>query len=182
MAWKNTSTAYGSISKWLHGVVGILVLILLVIGVSFSFLHVHGLRHFHKDVGVIVLFLVIVRILWKIINKHPRLPSSVPPWQRYSAIIVQILLLLASFVLPLSGWVMSTAAGHPPDFWGRLTLNAPGISVSRSLASAMSLVHYYTAWLISGLLIMHLFGAIKQFFIPSDNILSRMLPDGKMKH
>jgi len=81
------------------------------------------------------------------------------------------------FALPVTGWLMSSAAGIPVSFLGLFTL--PDL-VARNdrLFHFMIEVHAWLAYLLIGLLVLHIGAALEHHFIFKDETLKKMLPGG----
>jgi len=80
------------------------------------------------------------------------------------------------FAMPISGWLMSTAAGHVPTLYGTFEIPFPGIAKSKSLMEVMALTHYVISWCIIALVSIHILAALKHHFVDKDTILKRMMP------
>ncbi len=133
--------------------------------------YINGL---HKPIGVVVLLLAIFAVTWKVNNPKPGYPATMPLWEKQSAILVQSVLYLTLFAMPLSGFIMSTAAGFPPNFFG-LYQFPQLLAKNEVMAHFFFEVHQITAYLIVALVIVHVAAALKHHFINRDNILKRML-------
>jgi cytochrome b561 len=164
---------YHLFSKILHWLIALLVLTLLIVGFNLENLPSTAYT-LHKSFGLIVLALMISRVLWMRHVGRPTLPETMPIWERLFARGVQHCLYLFLIMMPIAGWIMSTASGHIPEFLGLFPLPCPGISPDKELAELMELVHGTLAWVIIGLLFFHVAGALKHHFWDKDNILKRM--------
>lgn len=167
---KNTRKSYGSIAKFFHWIVAILVLAMLTLG---YFMATPGFYSLHKLTGLLVLILVAARIIWMLINSQPEL--NINRYEKILAQSVKVLLYLAILIMPLSGWMMATAFGSAPHI-GNLRIAMPGIPLSHSLAKTLMQVHNTTAIILIVLISLHLLGALKHHFIDRNTILVRMLP------
>lgn len=176
----NTETHYGSVSKWFHWIVALLIIGMLALGTSFDFISDKPTRlvliQFHKTIGVTILFLMILRYLWRFMNPRPALPHTIPCWQRFASHVSHHLLYLTTFAMTLSGWIMSTAAGYSVNFWWIANITFPGIPKSEYLDELMGDIHLILAWVVFGLLIIHVLAAIKHHVIHKDDTLRRMMP------
>jgi len=174
---RNTSTQYGCVHKLLHWVMALGILFLVALG--FLMTNIQVLDHetvytLHKSIGITVLGLAVIRVVWKWVN--PRLlAAATVSWQRRLAWCVHGLLYLVMFVMPISGWVMSTAAQHIPNFFWVQAMPMPFISANGALAGNAANVHYYTAYVLIVLLLGHIGGAIYHHCVLRDNTLQRML-------
>ena len=65
----------------------------------------------HKSLGIAILALALFRLVWRMLNRAPALPQSMPGWERHAALINHALLYALLVVVPLSGWLHASAAG-----------------------------------------------------------------------
>ncbi len=165
--------AYNPLTKIFHWLIALLVLTLLCVGFLLEKLPDIAYT-MHKSFGLVVLALMICRILWIRHVGRPVLPASMPQWEKFFAHLVQYSLYFFLVMMPIAGWMMSTASGHTPQFFGLFPLPCPGIVADKDLAAFMKEVHNTTAWIIIVLLFFHIFGALKHHFWDKDNVLKRM--------
>lgn len=177
MKFRDSTTEYSAVSKSLHWIIALLILGMMSIGMVMGSLHPQSLRGLmymlHKSFGLLVLLFMLLRVGWRIYSPAPPLPVATPVWQRIAVASVHGLLYLTLLTMPLAGWVMSSAAGHPPQWFGLFTLALP-IAKSKAVAKTFALVHYVLAWVISGLLVLHIGGAFFHRVICMDNLGARM--------
>jgi cytochrome b561 len=170
-------TAYSFRSKILHALIAIMVLGLLFLGMFLdklpSFLQNQGYM-LHKSFGILVLILMIVRIGAILKDGRPQLPKHVKNWERKLARAVQYSFYLVLILMPLTGWIMSVADGYIPTFFELFNLDLPFIPLNKELAKSFSQYHYYLAWLIGGLVILHVLGNVKHYFIDKDKVIQTM--------
>lgn len=175
---KNTSTSYGTITKSFHWIMAILIIGVVIAGFTMTRLEPSDLKWSiygnHKAVGVILLCLIPLRILWRLISKIPKLPKTVPGWQRLAANANIFILYILMVVMPLSGFLMSTMGGRSIDMFGVFTIES--FEKNQSVSSQAHDIHMTVAWVIAGLIILHTLGALYHHFIHKDNVLKRMLP------
>lgn len=184
MSLMNTKTKYGSIAKFFHWILFSLVLLMICIGLGadyglFTNKEVkHEIVNIHKLIGILILLLVILSILWKLVNPKPRLSNH---WlTRFAASCMHFFLYITLIAMTLSGWIMSTAAGKFPDFFGIL-LPFPDIPSDQPLADLAFEAHQYLAWILIVFILIHVLAALKHYYIDKDNVLQRMLPFRKNK-
>lgn len=167
MALWNSHFAYGSVSRVLHWMVAVLLLIMLSGGFFMDAIADTALKatviNAHKLIGIAILVLMLVRLLWRLCNIQPDLKPNRPRWQRVAARWVHRLLYTLVILMPLSGWVMSTAAGRFPHL-GSWSLPLPFIVASQEVSQLFFSCHQTIAWLIIGLLVLHIAAAIKQIY------------------
>jgi cytochrome b561 len=76
----------------------------------------------HKEIGMLVMALVAVRLAWRELNPLPRLAETLPEWQKVTAVFVHLCFYALMILLPLTGWLMSSAAFIPVSFLNLFTL------------------------------------------------------------
>lgn len=133
----------------------------------------------HKSIGILILTLTLARVAWRLSHKPPALPETMAPALRWVAKITHVLFYTLLLVLPLSGWWMSSAVPDPGRHeFGFGFFNVPFLPVPRGWPSAgpAHFIHTNLAWLMIGLVLLHIGAALKHQFIDKDNILARMLP------
>jgi cytochrome b561 len=182
MELRNSHATYGAISKGLHWVIALLIFVqfylvywkqwVLPEKSPIAFFYINGL---HKPIGVVVLLLAIFAIIWKMNNPKPGYPANMPNWEKHSAFFVQGVLYLTLFIMPLSGLIMSTAAGYPPSFFGFFQF-PQFLEKSDAIAQFFFDVHEMTSYVIITLVIIHIAAALKHQFVDRDDVLKRMLP------
>lgn len=177
MQLKNTQNNFGWIAIIFHWLMAILILGLLGVGLYMKRLPV-GLEKlqlygWHKSFGILVLMLVIVRICWRSINVTPSL-ANLPAWEKYSARAVHYAFYFFMLAIPLSGWLMTSAAGLAPSIFGLFTL--PNlVGPDDHLRHLLAQTHKYLAFALIATVCLHIAAALKHQLIDKDVILRRML-------
>lgn len=178
MSIHNTSDHYGAVSRGLHWLIALLVIIMLSVGFfmdDFSKAMKPTVYMLHKSTGLLILLLMCIRLGWAITNKMPELPTSIPRWQAVLAKLAHITLYILLFAMPISGLVMSVAANRLPTFYGLFTVTLPGVPQSKSLASFMNSTHEVIAWILLTVVVLHILAVLRHVFIEKDGLLNRML-------
>lgn len=174
---KNTDAQYGSVAKFFHWVVFLLVAALLLVGYFMGDISDKATKiqvvNVHKLVGLSVLILMLLRMTWSMTNRKPSLPFGTPQWQKRIERIVHYLLYLLIIAMPLSGWVMSCAAGHVPQL-GSWVFSLP-VPKNEALSDFSFQVHSWLAIAIIALVSLHILAAFYHFLIKKDDIFQRML-------
>lgn len=177
--WRNTSLAYGIIARGFHWLMALMVIGMLCVGFYMDSLSMspEKLRFYglHKATGITILSLVALRLLWRVANPTPALPSDIPAWQRWGAHCSHYGLYALMFAMPLIGWLMSSAAGIPVSVFGWFTLPHL-VGVDKELVNLTKTLHYYGAVVLIALIAAHFCAALYHHFIRKDTILRRMLP------
>lgn len=178
MAYFNTDSTYGSVAKFLHWTVFTLVLIMLLSGYFMGYIPNKAIRwqitNTHKLLGLLILSLMLFRFIWTTINLKPKLPGDTLWWQRVLERVIHYLIYLALILMPLSGWIMSSAAGKAPIL-GSLIIKLP-MDLNKPRAHLFLDVHFWLAIVIIVLISIHIAAALFHYAIKKDNILQRILP------
>lgn len=157
---------YDRFSRWLHGVLGFLITILLVIGFVMESMPFSALKwrlyYWHKLFGLIVLAGMVIRLGWRLRFPWLSYDNEILRWQAYLSRLVHSLLYILGILMPISGWVMSVAAQHAPKIFGWV-LSLP-IVPSRTLVSQANQTHFWLAWLLVGFISLHICGVIVHGF------------------
>ncbi|MDF1646115.1 MAG: cytochrome b [Legionellaceae bacterium] len=172
-------TAYSTGFKWLHWLVACLVLGMLGVGFFLGDLPQHfkpTAYMLHKSIGLTLLILMLIRAVWIIKSGKPKLPSTTPKWECFLASSVQYALYLFLIMMALSGWLMATASNKIPVYFGWFRVPFPALLPNERLANWMYSTHETIAWILLGLVSLHVAGALKHWLIQKDDVLTRMLP------
>ncbi|MCF2947831.1 cytochrome b [Paraglaciecola aquimarina] len=175
--YKDNPNSYGYISVINHWLIAVLVIVMLFLGLSLEFADLgsqkRNMLSLHKSLGAIVLILGTWRVLWRVFNGFPARNFAIKHWQQNAAKFTHILLLLSLIIMPLSGYVMTEAAGRPVNVF--MLFSLPPIPDSRYLKEVAELIHSICAYSICGLLIAHIGGALCHQIVDKKPILKRML-------
>lgn len=179
MQLKNTENSYGMVTLILHWGMAVIIVALLVLGLYMTRVPVSPLKFklygWHKEVGILILMLAMIRVVWWSANILPVLPATLPRWQKMAAHAVHAAFYVFMFLLPLSGWLMSSAAGFPVSFFGWFLL-PDLITPHEGWRVLLSETHEWLGYGLIATFCAHVGAALKHHFINKDNILRRMLP------
>lgn len=170
---------YGLIAILLHWVVAVLIFAAFALGVvmvDIPGLTPTKLRYFswHKWLGVTVLALAALRLLWRGWRGAP--PAVVMPrWQQRASSAGHALLYLLMFVVPLSGYFYSLAAGVPVVYLGVWPLPVL-MEADPVWKPILKQLHITLVYVLFAVVVVHLLAVIKHQWIDRDGLLRRMLP------
>jgi len=178
MPARNTIDTYGSVSIFFHWLIFALVVCMLIAGATMDDITNKTLQSnvyvLHKSFGLTIFTLVVLRLIWKWMNPRPNFPANLSPFIKFSAKFVHFLLYICLFVMPLSGWLMSSFAHKPTNFFWLFNANLP-LTVNEPLAKSIKEIHETTAWIFTGLILLHALGGLIHHYVLKDNVLKRML-------
>ncbi|CAN7658843.1 cytochrome b [Caballeronia sp. LjRoot31] len=162
----------------LHWVIGLAIIVMLgiglyMVGLPKGLAFKSSLINFHKSLGMTVFLLVLIRIVVRLVAGRPPLPPM-QAWQRAAASTTQGLLYVAMIVMPLTGYVGSSFNKFGTRFWG-IPLPMWGWD-DPALRKIFFTVHTVSAWILIGLILLHVAGALKHQLIDRDRLMQRMLP------
>lgn len=176
MPIKNAENSYGVIAILLHWVMALLLIGLLILGlymvavpISLEKLKLYG---WHKEYGMLALMLVMIRIVWRVANIIPSL--SLPLWEIIAARTVHWAFYGFMFAMPITGWIITSAAGLPVSFFG-LFVFPDLVSPNPDLMKLFQEIHEWLGYGLIATIVLHTSAALKHHFINKDDILKRML-------
>jgi len=169
---------YGAISRLNHWIVALGVLGMVAVGFYLEF---GGLSReergpimaLHKATGTVLLLFIAWRVVWRIRQGFPAPAAGMPAWQETAARLTHWGLLAAMLVMPLSGVGMSLLGGRPIDVYGLFML--PPVAKIEAIGELGHTVHVVTAWILAGLIALHLAGALKHLLLDRDGTVARMV-------
>lgn len=168
---------YHKVSIIFHWLVGFIIIGLLAVGlimVDMPKPDKYVFYGWHKAFGIIVLALVVLRLAWRLKQPAPPLPDTTPAFQKLASTLTHYALYAMMLVMPLAGWVMSSAGGHPVSVFG---IPIPAIvEEDKALGALAHDIHEYGGLLLIGLIILHVMAALYHHFIQKDGLLWRMWP------
>jgi cytochrome b561 len=179
MQLKNTTIRYGAINISLHWLMALIIIGMLILGLymtgvpkSLWKLKLYG---WHKEFGILILMLAALRIAWRLSNIVPLLPGPMPQWQKLAARSVHFAFYIFMLAMPLTGWMMSSAAGVPVSFFG-LFIMPDLVAPNKELREILAQTHTWLAYGLIAAICAHVGAALQHEFWYKDGILRRMLP------
>ncbi|MDQ0395499.1 cytochrome b [Labrys monachus] len=166
----------------LHWLSAALILFMLGLGlVMVEFVEDPGRRfelyQLHKTCGAFVFLLLALRTAWRLFAVAPSPPATMPGHERLLSRTVHVVLYLMILAITLSGYVMISSSPLP------LPVELPGglavpnlIAPDYGLSETMKTLHHRLAWVLLGLVALHVLAALKHHFWDRDDVLRQMLP------
>ena len=172
---RNSLTEYGLISKVLHWLSAILLLIQIPLGfylVDLDFGEERiNFENIHVILGLIIFYIVIIRLVNKIINPAPKLDPGIFKGQVFLAKMNHIFLYLAILSITISGILKKLFNGEI------LVLFFKEIQIKDNfeLADQFYNIHILSNYIILVLIAIHLIAVIIHRLFFKDNLLKKML-------
>jgi cytochrome b561 len=179
---ENTEDRYGAVAILLHWSMAFLMIGLAALGLYMVTLPDVGFNTkkimlilYHKEIGLLVLVLLAPRLAWRITQVLPQLVAHLPDWQKIAARFVHLSFYALMFALPISGWLMSSAAAIPVSFFGLFTL-PDFITRDDILFHRLIDIHKWFGYVLILFIFVHVGAALRHHFVFNDDTLRKMLP------
>jgi len=127
----------------------------------------------HKPLGAAILVLLVLRIHTRLRHRPPPLPFDLPPSQRRAATFSHWLLYALMLAMPLTGWAMLSAAGHPVTLGAGIVL-PPIMPHDAALFAWLRGAHRWLALLLFATFLLHLAAALFHGLVRRDGVLASM--------
>jgi cytochrome b561 len=188
-----SSSRYTRTAMAFHWLIALLILCNVLLAWSFDIVPNGWGRpavDLHKSIGVTVLGLAVLRLIWRSTHRPPALPRSFPKLERAAAHVVHIGLYLLILAIPLSGWMHDSAwrdaAAFPMHWFGLFEWPRIGFimhldpNLKETLHGLFGRIHTWLAYVLYGLFLLHVGGALKHEWWDRESVLRRMLPWGRV--
>ena len=157
----------------------------------------------HKAWGFVAFCLVVLRLVWRFLSPTPDLPTDMSSLERRLAHWGHIALYVLIIVMPISGWLASTASELQESIGATNTVSLEtllGISLATPIIDALgwdngvffempdpfvpgdaaleavfSTIHGAAGWLLILLILAHVAAAMKHAVVARDGVLRRMV-------
>lgn len=185
MGLKNTDKSWGALSRLLHWAMAGLILFMLGFGYYMVNLVENPLEQFplyqtHKSWGFVIFVLVLARLAWRLGNRaHPVLPEM-STLERFAARTGHWGLYGLMIMMPVTGWLMSTASplqdlfGIRNQVFGLFEMPDPFVPGDEGVEEIFSTLHFFGAIALGLLVLLHAGAALYHHFGKRDDVLKRM--------
>ena len=165
---RNEADAWGAPAKLLHWAMAALILAQIALGIMAVAWQLSptklNLYFWHKSTGMLLLALLALRLGWRLANRAPTLPGGLPAWERSAARVGHALLYLLMAALPITGWMVNSAANIPFRIYGLIPLPAI-VAPDKALADLAAWVHRGLFVLLAIVLVAHIGAALRHHFV-----------------
>ena len=129
----------------------------------------------HKSLGMTALILVVLRLAWRAMRGEPAYRQQPDPLTHTAAQAAHWGLYALMIFMPVTGYVFSGAGGHDVSWFGLFSFPVV-VAQDKPTSHLAQSLHYYGAWIIGGVLTLHILAVVWHRWIKRDEVLSRMWP------
>lgn len=175
----NTRQQFGWVMILIHWLVAIAVFGLFGLGLYMVDLTYYDAwyneaPHIHESIGILVLLVMLFRVAWRLASPPPHTLPSHKAWEKAGAHMAHLGMYLLLFVVLISGYLIPTADGSGVEVFNWFTV--PSVTgQQKGMESIAGDVHYWAAWALVVLAVIHAIGAIKHHVVDKDETLRRMI-------
>lgn len=172
--------AYDPLLRFIHWTTAILFIAAMLIGL-YCGLQPAGtsprreLLEIHKSLGITVLFLAMLRVMVRVATTAPPEPATFGPLVRLASRLNHWALYLILFVMPVTGYMFSSAGGYSLRYFG--TFSWPRLfGVDKTISHLGEITHDTLAYLVYAAVGMHILATLWHVLVMKDETLARMWP------
>jgi len=169
---------FTAVQRLLHWVMAVCILAMLLIGVGMESTVMPKyltLVAIHKPLGIAILVLALLRLAERLRIGTPPLPLDLPEPMKLAAHLSHYALYILMIGMPLLGWAMLSAAEYPVVLYGSVHLPSI-VPQSDSLHALLWDAHYYLAFALFALILMHIAAALFHLLVRRDGVFQQMAP------
>jgi len=177
---------YSGTAMLLHWLAAVIVLVLLGLGFIMTGMPDGNIElkfrlyQLHKSFGILLLVVALVRLGWRL--KTPPPAPIVSGWMLRMATLTHWVLYGVMILMPIVGWMIVSASPLqiPTEVFGivelpHLPLTGGGAD-RKELEHLFKEIHESMAFLLIGLLVLHIGAAVYHHLVLKDATLRRMMP------
>ncbi len=179
MQAENTKQGWGFVQIALHWLVVLAVVIQLILGFKFWQMAADdpqkgALMPYHAGIGLVILGLMLMRLYWRLTHPVPELPDTMTSTQKWLAHATHWAFYILLIGVPLGGYLLVSAAGHPIPFFNA---QLPAlIGKNETLRYALLGLHIAGALALVMLMALHISAALRHAWALRDGVMEKMVP------
>ncbi|HEY4203557.1 MAG TPA: cytochrome b [Xanthobacteraceae bacterium] len=169
---------YNRLQRTLHWSMAAMILLAIALGIVAAYLPVgqqprQGLLEIHKSLGITVFILAVLRAAYRLFRGEPPYREALGPLTHLASRSAHAALYALMLLMPITGYVFSAAGGYSLPWFGLFQW-------PRLLPHDMDLAHWgqwlhdKTAWIIGGVVVLHIAAVVWHVTIKRDGVLARM--------
>ena len=167
---------YNAVARAFHIVIAAMVIFNLVTGIAGDAIEdIWQPFPAHKATGILILLLSLGRLGWRFTWTMPEWPATMGSLQRKVAKVTHVALYALMLIVPLTGWIFSSAGKYPLSIYGLFDWPKLAVAKGSALADAAHKGHEVLGFVMAGLVVLHIAAALHHHFVIKDNVLRRML-------
>lgn len=179
MGARNTSDGFGWVTRLAHWSLAISMLFLgwlggAVVDLSYYDPLYNKALSLHDALGTLVGVVGLALVVWSLTNVRPTYPPGMSVWARTAARSAHVVLYGFILVLPITGYLPPTASGDGVDLFGLVEIPAL-FKVTEGARDWVIQIHWYLAYGLPMLVLVHALAAAKHQWIERDGTLARMV-------
>lgn len=184
MPLKNTPSRYGSVSRFFHWAIFLLILyqtiganIMTRLGRDGTLLGMNANFYYnwHKSIGMVILALAIGRLIWRRTTPMPDWHESLTTVERRLSHRLETWLYWLMFALPVTGYLFVMAGGYGIKLFGLYDLTN-FIGKQPSWSGLVWTLHVLLAYCAIVIIAWHVGHVIKKHVLEGSGLMHRMLP------
>lgn len=153
-------------------IIGLLGMGLWMTGLADDYPGKYDYYGLHKSFGMVALFYIIFRLSIRLRSQIPELPAEISKRDSILSAITVFALYICMFMMPLSGYLMSSFGGYPVSMFG---ISVPSIvDKNPELGGFFHSMHVLGGQAFIGIIVLHLLGTIKHLVVEKVNLLKRI--------
>lgn len=170
-----SGSRYALGTRVLHWLAAVLVFGTLVVGfvLANSLADYAVLLSVHKVLGALVFVVFVIRVLNRLTDRGPALPTTVGRVERIAVVGSELAMYALLLVQPLLGWAMLSASGVPVVLGGALRL-PPVVPVNTELFGLLRDAHSVVAYALVAMIAAHVSAVLWHTLTLRDGMLRRM--------
>jgi cytochrome b561 len=169
---------FDRLQRWLHWTMAILIFSAIGLGVASAYFPVgqqprKGLLEIHKSIGFTIVVLLVVRLAWRGFTGEPPYRQPLDRFTRAASRMGHAALYALMIFMPVTGYMFSAAGGYSLPWFG--LFQWPRLPPQQdNIVSWGEWLHDGSAWVISGVILLHLAAVAFHQWVKRDEVLSRM--------
>lgn len=176
----NSDKSLTKTTIFLHWFIGLAIIAMIIVGYSMDEFKLRSLYPIHKSIGIILFVFILYRVIRRLIRGFPEYVADMNSMEKFASKAVLWVLLIGTLLFPISGMMMSGAAGHGLNVFG-FELLAPNVIDGKRVALSHNIheigeeMHKILMIVMSIAILLHVAASLKHHFIAKDATLKRML-------
>jgi cytochrome b561 len=175
-----STPSYDGVQRAFHWIMAAVIFLAIAAGVGATFLEKGSPERaqvfmIHRSLGMTALALVAFRVVYRLIAGAPPHTEPLGRLTNLAAHAGHLALYFLMIALPVTGYLLTAAAGRPVPWFG--LFEWPNFAPQdKALAASASQAHYWLAWAIGAVLVLHLAAVVWHRYVKRDGVLARMWP------